>query len=127
MKNQPVLVMNRFDKHAFQLICIGAPLIASPPSDQLTINNGSSAIFVCDALADPQHIISWTFTNSNGVVTDIVSDGSKYSIVTNHDATRFGELKVMNVVYEDRGVYTCTAINSIGFDRASANLAVHGK
>ena len=33
----------------------------------------------------------------------------------------------MNVDYEDRGVYTYTATNSIGSDRASANLTVHGE
>ena len=103
------------------------PVIATPPSDQFTISDGSSATFFCDALAFPEHTISWTFTNISGVVTDIVSDDSKYSIVANHSTTRFGELTVMNVDYEDRGVYTCTATNSIGSDRASANLSVHGE
>ena len=109
------------------LIFSGVPTIATPPSNQFTINDGSSATFFCDALAFPEHTISWTFTNKSGVVIEIVSDGNKYSIVANRGTTRFGELTVMNVDYEDRGVYTCTATNSIGSDRASANLTVHGE
>ena len=109
------------------LIFTGLPAIATPPSNQFTINDGSSATFTCDALAFPEHNISWTFTNISGVVTDIVSDGNNYSIVANCSTTRFGELTVMNVDYEDRGVYTCTATNSFGFDKASANLTVHGE
>ena len=109
------------------LIFTGVPVIVNPPLDQFTINDGSSATFICDALAFPEHAISWTFTNISGVVTDIVIDDSKYSIVANRGTTRFGELTVMNVDYEDRGVYTCTATNSIGSNRASANLTVHGE
>ena len=109
------------------IIFTGVPVIIDPPFDQFTINDGSSATFLCDALAVPEHTISWTFTNISGVVTDIVIDDSKYSIVANHGTTRFGELTVMNVDYEDRGLYTCTATNSIGSDKGSANLTVHGE
>ena len=109
------------------LIFTGVPVIINPPLDQFTINDGSSATFLCDALVAPEHAISWTFTNKSGVVTDIVSDGNKYSIVANRGTTRFGELTVMNVDYEDRGLYTCTATNSIGSDKGSANLTVHGE
>ena len=108
-------------------IITGEPVIVAPPVDQFTINDGSSAVFECDALAEPEHTISWTFTISTGAVTEIFSDGNKYSIVANCSTTRFGELTVMNVDYEDRGVYTCTATNSIGSNRASANLTVHGE
>ena len=102
-------------------------MVINPPVDQVTINNGSSIMFVCEANASSKHTLSWTFTNSTEAVTEIVNDGSKYSIVANRSTTRFGELTVMNVDYEDRGVYTCTATNSIGSDRASANLTVHGE
>ena len=104
----------------------GEPVIVSPPMDQFTINDGSSAVFVCDSLADPEHTISWTFTNNTGAVIELANNKIKYSIVSNDSTTRFGELTVMSVDYEDRGVYTCTATNSIGSDRASANLTVHG-
>ena len=104
----------------------GVPIIANPPVDQFTISN-ANAIFVCDTLAFPEHTISWTFINYSGAVTEIFSDTSKYSIVANRSTTRYGELTVMNVDYRDRGVYTCTAINSIGSDMACANLTVHGE
>ena len=77
-------------------------------------------------LADPEHNISWKFTNFSGVLTEI-TNSSKYFIVANRNTTRFGELTVMNVVYEDRGKYTCTATNSIESIVASANLTVHGE
>ena len=93
--------------------------------DQFTIKR-SSAVFECDALADPDHTISWTFSNISGEAT-AVNDSSKYFIVTNRSTTRFGELTVINVVYEDRGVYTCTATNRIGSVTASANLTIHGE
>ena len=58
---------------------------------------------------------------------EIDSTSSKYSIVEDRNTTRYGELTVMNVEYEDRGVYTCTATNSIGSVMESANLTVQGK
>ena len=109
------------------LTSVGSPVIVEPPENQYVINDGSSAEFVCRALAFPNHTISWMFTNVSGVAMEIVSDGSKYFIVSDRSTTMFGELTVMNVDYEDRGVYTCTATNSIGFDTASANLTVHGE
>ena len=39
----------------------------------------------------------------------------------------FGELTVLDVQYEDRGRYTCTAMNSLGADVSNANLIVHGE
>ena len=111
------------------IIITGEPVIVSPRMNQFTINDGSSAVFECDALAEPEHTISWTFTNSTGAVSEIFSGGNKYfiNIVANRGTFRYGELTVMNVDYEDRGVYTCTATNSIGSSRASANLTVHGE
>ena len=83
-------------------------------------------MFSCDALASPDHTVSWTFTDFNQTVMDIVSN-IKYTIVGDRNDSRFGELTVVNVTYEDRGVYTCSAANSIGTVTASANLTVHGK
>ncbi len=100
-------------------------MIINPPMDQFIINNGSNAVFSCDALASPDHTVSWTFTDFNETVTDIVSN-IKYTIVGDRNEIRFGELTVTNVTYEDRGVYTCSAANTIGTDTASANLTVHG-
>ena len=41
--------------------------------------------------------------DSSGVIIHI-NDNTKYSIVSNCNDNRFGELTVMNVTYDDRGV-----------------------
>ena len=107
-------------------------MIVTPPSDQFEINNGSSATFVCRALAFPPHQVSWSFTNASGVLIDIISTVSdpqnrKYFVNRMNGSTDFGTLTVWNVRYEDRGVYTCNASNEIGAVDASAMLTVHGK
>ena len=86
------------------------------------------------AIADPEHSVEWSFTNADGVTmkriasTDsmVSSNNSKYSIVSDRTARNFGELTVRNVVYEDRGTYSCTAANFNGDESAEANLTVHG-
>ncbi len=100
-------------------------MIINPPMDQFIINNGTSAVFSCDALVYPDHTVSWTFTDFNKTVMDIVSN-IKYTIVGDRSGSRFGELTVVNVTCEDRGVYACSAANTIGTFTASAILTVHG-
>ena len=94
--------------------------------------NGSIAVFQCEASAVPEHDVFWTFTNSDGSTLSIIStagsDTDKYQIKQMRGAgAGFGELTVVDVQYEDRGRYTCTAMNSVGFDILNANLTVHGK
>ena len=56
------------------------------------------------------------------------SNGSKYSFgLDRGDRVGFGALTVMNVQYEDRGVYSCTVVNILGEVSADATLTVHGK
>lgn len=100
--------------------------------NQTVINNGSSAVFMCAALAIPPHDVYWTFTNASGYTSFIIStrDGmntTEYQINNNVNGTNFGTLTVSNVRYADRGVYTCNATNDIGSDLANATLTVHGK
>jgi len=110
----------------------GRPVIFVPPVDQYEINNGSSAVFECEASAVPLHDVFWTFTNFNGSTVSIIDttspDMDKYQIKRmRRIGAGFGELTVLNVQYEDRGKYACTAINIIGFDMSDANLTVHGE
>ena len=114
------------------MISVGCPLIFVPPVDQFEINNGSSAVFQCEASAVPDHNVFWTFTNSSGSTRAIISttggNSNKYQI--NHVrgiGAGFGELTVLDVQYEDRGRYTCTAMNSVGSGISNANLTVHGE
>jgi len=109
----------------------GRPLIYVPPVDQYEINNGSSAVFQCEASAVPNDDVFWTFTNFNGSTVSIIDttlpDTDKYQIKRmRRIGAGFGELTVLNVQYEDRGTYTCTAMNIIGSDTSDANLTVHG-
>jgi len=111
---------------------LGHPLIYVPPVDQYEINNGSSAVFQCEASAIPLHDVFWTFTKFNGstvfIIDTTLPDTDKYKI-RRMRGTRagFGELTVLNVQYEDRGTYACTAMNIIGSDMSDANLTVHGE
>ena len=114
------------------MISPGRPLIFVPPVNQFDINNGSSAVFQCEASAVPEHDVFWTFTNSDGSTLSIISttesDTDKYQIKRMRGiGAEFGELTVLDVQYEDRGRYTCTAMNSIGTDVSDANLTVHGE
>ena len=95
--------------------------------------NGSSAVFQCEASAVPEHDVFWTFTNSNGNTLSIIStagsDTDKYQVkrMMRRIGAGFGELTVLDVQYEDRGRYTCTAMNSVGSDVSNASLTVHGE
>ena len=100
--------------------------------DRFEINNGSSAVFQCEASAVPEHDVFWTFTDSDGSTLSIISttesDTDKYQVKQMRGiGARFGELTVLDVQYEDRGRYTCTAMNSVGSDVSNANLTVHGE
>ena len=106
----------------------GPPIIDGPPVDQFVINS-NTAVFECSVLAFPTYSVQWSFTNSFGDTAVIIDtygvNDTKYEVGTG--LFSFGQLTIRDVQYEDRGVYTCTAINVIGSDSASANLTVHGK
>ena len=112
------------------LFSLGPPRIVSPPSDDVIID-GSSALFVCEAVAFPNHEVNWTFTSgSDGmemmvIGTNASEDTEKYSIVRDR-GEMFGSLTISDVQYEDHGKYKCTAYNTIGNVSASAVLTVHG-
>ena len=102
--------------------------------DQYEINNGSNAVFQCEASAVPNHDVFWTFTNFDDSTVSIIDttlpDIDKYQIKRiRGTGTGFGELTILNVQYEDSGTYTCIAMNIIGSDMSDANLTVdvHGE
>ena len=107
-------------------------MISTPPVDQFAINNGSSAVFSCGALAIPPHQVYWTFTNVSGDTFPVIStldsvNSMNYRINNMNGTMDFGTLTVTGVRYEDRGTYTCNATNEIGSDLANATLTVHGE
>ena len=100
--------------------------------DQFEINNGSSAMFQCEASAVPEHDVFWSFANSSGNTQSIISttepDTNKYQVKRMRgNGAGFSELTVLDAQYEDRGRYTCTAMNSLGADVSDASLTVHGE
>ena len=97
------------------------------------VDDGGSATFECIVLAEPEHQISWSFTDSGGVTTANISatdveasNFSKYSINRNRNDTLFGALTVNRVSHEDHGTYSCVADNDYGSKDVEANLTVHG-
>ena len=90
-------------------------------------------MFVCEAFAFPEHNVEWIFIESDGTALPIIStadgeDTEKHSVNRNRDPRNgFGVLTVIDVQYEDRGTYSCMAVNDIGEDMAAANLTVHGE
>ncbi len=109
----------------------GPPRILGPPQAQAIID-GNSVTYRCEVFASPDHETSWSFTDSEGVTTEIVStetsDTSKYTVGRDRDIREtFGQLTVLDVQYSDRGAYTCTAESSLGARTANATLTVHGR
>ena len=110
---------------------LGIPTIRAAPQDSVTID-GQDAVFICSALAFPEHNIFWEFTPEEGNTTNIIntsgmSNSAKYSITRSRSDTQlFGQLSVNNVQFADRGTYRCTAENDLGAVNATASLTVHG-
>ena len=97
------------------------------PSNQ-TIIDDHNVTFMCEAVADPPHNVSWLFNNTTPILTtEEAAESKKYSL--NRDpslVSLFGSLTVYNVQYEDRGVYQCTVNNYVDSITAMATLTVHG-
>ena len=104
----------------------GPPRIIQPPAN-LTAINGSNVSFACQAVADPQHNITWEFNGTTIITTYNSSNTSQYSINRENGTSRFGTLTIYSITYEDRGSYQCTAVNYVGEVSATATLVVHGE
>ena len=113
-------------------ICTGPPDIINAPVNTIQIDDNNVTL-VCNALALPQHNISWMYQRmSSDVDRNIISSSSsdtnmKYLINNTVNTTSFGTLTITNLQYDDRGIYTCVAANERGAVSASAVVNVHGK
>ena len=76
--------------------------------------------FLCLAIGDPFPTVTWSF---NGEM--ISFDDHRYSIGTTGE--EYGSLRIINIVFSDRGEYTCTYNNTHGTVIAAATLTVQGK
>ena len=81
-----------------------------------TQNEGSNALFTCQATGDPVPTITWYF---NGAPVD-EANIMKYIIISN-------TLIVINVQSSDVGTYTCIATNIVTTDTSSGVLTVNGE
>ena len=105
----------------------GPPRFVQTPRNQ-TIINSRDVTFRCEAAADPQHDILWSFNNAVIISTNMTADTSKYSVNQDQsDVQMFGSLTVHDVQYSDRGPYQCTAVNYVDSISVTAILTVHGK
>ena len=90
-----------------------------------------AAVFMCTFEANPTPSeYAWEFTDNAGDTTEVVTNASdKYVIQSSSDGN--STLTITSTVYDDRGVYTCSAtytVNDVEYtDSASANLTVYGK
>ena len=87
------------------------PHFTTKPSS-LTVRENQNVILSCKAAGFPKPIITWY---KNGRVIE-------------HERKQFeeGHLEFRNILFEDRGLYTCTAENILGREKITANITVQG-
>lgn len=92
------------------------------PQDQYVVEYGNG-VFQCSAIAKPRHTTTWSLPDGSSVV-----NSSKYILTTlrQNETALFQQLAVMNIAYEDRGIFTCTVTNQYGHETIKAELIVHG-
>ena len=111
---------------------LGPPDIVEGPSDVIEIDDNDVTL-VCNAIALPQHNITWMFlrtTTDNATMiinTSSPDPNMKYLINDIVNTTSFGTLTITDLQYSDRGIYTCIAANIHGAVTADAMVNVHGK
>ena len=98
------------------------PVITSPPISQTTIEPGTT-VFSCIAFGQPPPKISWKRTIAESSVENTLAVGGRFSIDSN------SSLIITSTRYEDRGTYTCIAMNNLAemkTDKSSTQLVVNG-
>lgn len=107
---------NRY--YHYYYIIIEAPVIIIP-IQSLTQLSGTTATFICEADANPQHTIEWTkdgqelFNSTRILITGL--------------GTARSTLTIMDIQLNDTGDYGCVAENIHGNDSTSDELFVQGK
>ena len=89
------------------------PAITTSPSN-VTVGNGATAVFHCQARGDPTPAVTWL---KSGVVIGL---SGQYSVLPN------GTLSVTKATVNNQGLFSCRAENAAGRDEKKAYLVVTG-
>ena len=110
------------------LICICYAGTASADSfNDAIVREGNTATITCEAFGYPPPTVVWN--RINAILSDRVSVSDSVSVPTGYgNVTRVSvNLTITNASREDTGVYTCSAINSIGSDSSNVTITVQCK
>uniref|UniRef100_A0A8C4YYC4 Roundabout, axon guidance receptor, homolog 4 (Drosophila) n=1 Tax=Gadus morhua TaxID=8049 RepID=A0A8C4YYC4_GADMO len=98
------------ESRAAHLSVLARPLLLQKPED-VTVRQGESATFYCQARGDPAPAVEWS--REQGPLPN-----GRYLVSPDQS------LQVHYVTLQDAGRYTCTAVNDRGMANASAHLTV---
>ena len=90
-----------------------SPHFVTKPSPFMTVKEKQNVTLPCKATGFPPPVITW------------YKDG--YVIEEDRKQFKKRHLEIKNILYEDHGVYTCTAENLLGRVQLSVNVTVKGK
>ena len=90
-----------------------SPHFVTKPSPFMTVKERQNVTLLCKATGFPPPVIKWC------------KDG--YVIAEERKQFKKRHLEIKNIIYDDHGVYTCTAENLLGRVQLSVNVTVKGK
>lgn len=90
-----------------------SPRFVTKPSPSMTVKEKQNVTLPCKATGFPPPIITW-YKDDN-----VLEERRKHFKKRN--------LEIKNILYDDNGIYTCTAENMLGRVQLSVNLTVKGK
>ncbi|XP_008288209.1 immunoglobulin superfamily member 10 [Stegastes partitus] len=95
------------------------PKILGGNAASFTVLSNSDAFLPCEAVGDPQPVITWKrFSSSTGNTITIKGRMGKFEVLGN------GTLSIQNANIKDRGQYLCLAENAHGSDKLLVTLSV---
>ena len=90
-----------------------SPHFVTKPSPFITVKEKQNVTLPCKATGFPPPVITW------------YKDG--YVIAEEIKQFKKRHLEIKNIIFDDHGVYTCTAENLLGRVQLSVNVTVKGK